>query len=255
MPRRQNLLDSSLLCRGPAGAIDSDRGIVFEDGWFKRGQGAAIPTRLEFYSTKPPLLTVLAAGEYWLLKKTFGWSIVERHRNWSSAPSSVTVQRAAFGRLPALLARLAERWGTTDWSRLYVVAAACFGTLVTPFLITFNNHTVGTCSAVIALYSAVRILSSGRAEKKAGTGTERERARPRPFPFPSFPLPDSSRPSLVPHWGWFLLTGFFAGFTACNETPAAAFALGLFFLFLCASRLGPCSSSSPRHCCRPSPWK
>jgi len=41
--------------------------------------------------------------------------------------------------LPEICA-LAERYGATDWGRLFVVAAAAFGTLLTLFLITFNNH-------------------------------------------------------------------------------------------------------------------
>ena len=36
--------------------------------------------------------------------------------------------------------------GKTDWGKTYVVAAGAFGTLVTPFLITLNNHTFGTFS-------------------------------------------------------------------------------------------------------------
>ena len=44
----------------------------------------------------------------------------------------------------SLLAWLAERFGTTDWARYFIVAAGAFATLVTPFLITFNNHTVAT---------------------------------------------------------------------------------------------------------------
>ena len=96
-----------------------------------------------------------------------------------------------------LLARLAERFGTTDWGRLFVVAAGCFGTLVTPFLITLNNHTVASCSVIVAVYALVRILSASRA-----------------------------------HWGWFVVAGFFAGFTAVNELPAAAFALGLGLILL-----------------------
>ncbi len=55
-----------------------------------------------------------------------------------------------------LLSLLAERYGATDWGRLFVVAAGCFGTLVTTFLITFNNHTVAAFGALIALYAALR---------------------------------------------------------------------------------------------------
>jgi hypothetical protein len=90
----------------------------------------------------------------------------------------------------AILAWLAERFATTQWARFYMVAAGGFATLVSPFLITFNNHTVATASAAIALYATVRILN--------GAGA----------------------------W-YFAVAGLAAGFTACNELPAASLALGL----------------------------
>jgi hypothetical protein len=195
-----NVLDfTTLYAAARAARIDSDRGIVTEDGWFTVDR-VLNPETLEFYSTKPPLLTAMAAGEYWLLKKTLGWSIV-RDKNCVVRTIVWTFNVPLLIVYLLLLARLAERWGASDWGRLYVVVAACFGTLLTPFLITFNNHTVGTCSALIALYAAVRILSRPKEESR------------------------ETRP--IPHWGWFALAGLFAGFTAANETPAAAFAVGL----------------------------
>jgi hypothetical protein len=183
-----------LLAAARQARIGSDRGIVTEDGWRTVDKGLD-PTTLQFYSTKPPLLTVLMAGEYWLLKHALGWSITEY-------PNSVVHTGVWTFNVPllvlylVLLGRLAERWGSTDWGRLYVVVCACFATLLTPFLNTFNNHTVAACTAAIALYGAVRILEGDA------------------------------------RWGWFVLAGFFAGFTACAETPAAAYAVGLFLLLL-----------------------
>ncbi|HWG43842.1 MAG TPA: hypothetical protein VN688_13780, partial [Gemmataceae bacterium] len=175
----------------------SDSGIIFEDGW-QSVDKMLNPDTLEFYSTKPPLLTFLVACEYWLLKTTFGWSLGDENQTYSV----VRVSLLTFNVVPFvlglfLLACLVERFGTTDWGRILVVAAACFGTMVAPFLITLNNHTLATCSVIIAVYALVRILSSSG-----------------------------------PHWGWFLVAGFFAGFTATNELPAAAFAAGVGLLLL-----------------------
>ncbi len=90
----------------------------------------------------------------------------------------------------AILAWLAEQLAGSEWSRYYIVAAGGFATLVSPFLITFNNHTVATTSAAVALYATVRVIN--------GAG------------------------------GWyFALAGLAAGFTACNELPATALAVGL----------------------------
>ena len=76
--------------------------------------------------------------------------------------------------------RLLERWGSTDWGRFYVLIVAGFGTLVTPFLLSLNNHTLATTSTLVAVYAVVRCVE---AEKGSA--------------------------------GWFLLAGFSAGFKAC----------------------------------------
>src|SRR5262245_23154188 len=54
-----------------------DTGISTEDGW-QTIDKVLKPDTQEFYSSKPPLLPTLVAGEYWLLKQAFGWSIVEQ---------------------------------------------------------------------------------------------------------------------------------------------------------------------------------
>jgi hypothetical protein len=191
-----NPLDAvTLLAAARQARIASDTGIITEDGW-RTVDKVLHPTTLEYYSTKPPLLTALMAGEYWLLKHGLGWSITE-YPNCVVRTGVWTFNVPLLVVYLLLLSRLAERWGATEWGRLYVVVAACFGTLLTPFLNTFNNHTVATCSGLIALYAAVRILGDG-----------------------------------ADGWGWFVLAGLFAGFTACNELPATAYAVGLFLLLV-----------------------
>jgi hypothetical protein len=178
-----------LLEAGYQARTRSDSGIIFEDG-FQSVDKMLNPRTLEYYSTKPPLLTVLVAGEYWLLKKAFGWSLVEQR--WEVIRTVVVT----FNLVPlvlylAILAWLAERLGTSDWSRYFIVAAGGFATLVTPFLITLNNHTLAATGAAVALYAMVRIVEN-------------------------------------PGAGWlFALAGLSAGFTACMELPAAALAAGL----------------------------
>jgi hypothetical protein len=192
---RDVLQASVLLQAGYAARVASDEGIIFEDG-FQSVDKVLHPSQLEFYSTKPPLLTVLAAGEYWLLKHAFGWSIVEQR--WAVIRTIVfTFNVVPLVLYLLLLSRFAERFGSTDWGRYYVVAAGCFATLVTPFLISFNNHTVATTSALAALYLVVRL-----AEKGGGNP------------------------------GAFALAGLAAGFTACMELPALALAAGLFAYLL-----------------------
>src|SRR5262249_45356643 len=49
-------------------------GIIFEPGW-ESVDKVLHPAKLEFYSSKPPLLSVLIAGLYWLLQMLTGWTL------------------------------------------------------------------------------------------------------------------------------------------------------------------------------------
>jgi hypothetical protein len=189
-----------LFAAGSQARVKSDTGIVFEDGW-KSIDKVMNPDTHDFYSSKPPLLPTLVAGEYWLVNKTLGWSITHERHRWEIVPAILlTLNALPWGVALWLLARLAERHGTSDWGRFFVLTVACFGTFVTTFSVTLNNHTVAAWSALFALYAAVRIWSRSAEEHT---------------PFYLFPV-----------------AGFFAGFTACNELPAAAFAVALFLLLL-----------------------
>ena len=114
-----------------------------------------------------------------------------------------------------LLARLIERLGTTDWGRLFVFATASFGTFVSGFLGSLNNHSVAAHGALFGLYHCLCIH-----------------------------LDDDRRP-----WR-FLLAGLFAGWTICNELPAILLAAGLMLWLLSLSPATPFASPS-RPCCFP----
>lgn len=186
--------------------IGNDRGIIFEDGW-QSVDKILKPATQEFYSTKPPLLSVMMAGLYWLLQFLTGWTL-------SNDPFAVVrtllviVNLVPFALYLLLLSRLVERWGGSDWGRYFVMAAGCFATLVTPFLITFNNHTVATCCVLFAL---VPVLGALR-------------------------LPWDRPGAASPPAPWaYALSGLMAGFVVCNELPALAFAALLFVLLAWAT--------------------
>ena len=173
----------------------TDSGIITEDGW-KTIDKVLRPDTQDFYSSKPPFLATIVAGEYWLLKKCLGWSITENRFE------VVRTILLTFNWLPLLiylflLSRLLEMYGTTDWGRLYVMAAAALGTLLTVFANTFNNHCIATYAALFALYPAMRIWSAGQ----RGIGL-------------------------------FMAAGFFAAFAAACEMPATSFAVQLFLILL-----------------------
>ena len=137
-----------------------------------------------YYSSKPTLLPTLQAGVYWLLYHLAGWSLGRQ------TYATVRLLLALFNLVPLvvyfmLLSRLAERLGKSDWSRLFVMAAACFGTLVTTFAVTLNNHVPGAVCAAIALYAVVRVWLDGQRR-----------------------------------WRYFLLAGLFGALTVADELPA-----------------------------------
>ena len=70
-----------------------------------------------------------------------------------------------------MISRLAERYGATDWGRLFVVVAAAFGTLLNPFLITFNNHVPAAFAALVALYAALPVAFPDSPDGRFGAGT------------------------------------------------------------------------------------
>jgi hypothetical protein len=55
------------------------------------------------------------------------------------------------------LAAMIERLGRSDWGRLFVFAAAAFGTFLTTFAVVLNNHLPAAVCAAITLYAALKI--------------------------------------------------------------------------------------------------
>lgn len=161
------------------------------------GRPAPAAEEGHLYSSKPPLLATLMAGPYWLVYKLTGATLADH---------PYAIGRGLlllFNVLPmavyfVVIARLVERFGTSDWGRLFVMACATFGTFLSTFAVTINNHLTAAVSAAIALDAALRIWYD-----------EERRLR------------------------WFAVAGIFAAFTAANELPALAFfaaiAVGLLY--------------------------
>ena len=151
------------------------------------GREAPVAGEGHLYSSKPPLFSTLLAGEYWLIYKATGWTL-GTHPYAIGRFMLVTVNLVPLVIYLALLARLVERLGTTDWGRIFAMACATLGTFLTTFAVTLNNHLPAAVTAVVTIYAALRIVADGE-------------RRPR----------------------YFVLAGFFGAFTAANELPALAF--------------------------------
>lgn len=147
-----------------------------------------------FYSSKPALLPTLLAGLYWSLKQVFGLDLLERtHETVHTILLLINLIPWVIALI--FLAAIGERYARSDWSRVFLLLAAAFGTLLTPFLITLNNHTIAATSVLFAIYPALRILV------------------------------DKQRSSWM-----FWLCGFWSAFAACNELPALALVAALMVL-------------------------
>ena len=186
--------------------IYRDEGIAFQDG-YRSVDYVQNPKTHEYYSSKPPLFSAMVAGEYWLLNKLLGWSLTESHDRWPVVCTIlITVNVLPLIIFLRLLANLLEEYGSTDWGRLFVFTSACFGTFLTTFAVTLNNHTPAACCVMAAFYPLLR----GRA------------------------LDSSIRfaPSEL------LIAGFFAGLAVTLDLPAAAFAAALGLIVLLRSPRG-----------------
>ena len=188
----------------------SHYGIIFEAG-LKEHAWATIdrvmdPETLKFYSSKPPLLSTLLAGIYWVLYHVFGLSLID-NPTVVVRTMLILVNLLPFAGYLWLLTQIAERWGKTDWGKLYIVAAGAFATIVSPFLITLSNHTFGTFSVMLAWWSVLCVWD-------------------RIF----LPCPGVPKEGSIAPWPHFVSAGFFASFAATNEMPALSFAVACFVL-------------------------
>jgi len=190
-----------------------DEGIITEDGW-QTVDKVMNPETKVFYSSKPPLLPTVLAGEYWLIKNLTGWTIAAEP--WKvMVPILLTVNVLPLVAYFILLARLLEQYGTSDWGRLFTFATACFGTFINTFSNSLNNHTLAAFATFFAIYP----LMSSRSRESSEANESRTL---------------TSSATGAPSSATLALSGFFAGLTFCLELPAGAFlvALGALCLWL-----------------------
>jgi hypothetical protein len=83
---------------------------------------------------------------------------------------------------------LLERHGTSDWGRIFVMAAATLGTFLTTFAVVLNNHLPAAVSVMIGLDATLRIWLEGDRRYR-----------------------------------WFVIAGLSSAFAATNEMPALSF--------------------------------
>ena len=152
---------------------------------------------LHFYSSKPPLYPTLLAGEYWLIRQLTNATF--EHFPFGVARTMLIITNILpMGLFLILTAMLAEHLGETDFGRVFLVAAAAWGTFLTTFASTLNNHTPAAISVLVATLCVARIWQQ-RDESELDA--------------------NQSRPS-----AWlFIVAGVAGGFAAANDLPALSF--------------------------------
>ncbi len=141
-----------------------------------------------YYSSKPPLLPTLLAGEYWIIRQLSGTTLGEQPLFLGRLMLILSNVLPMVAML-AVLSRMVERYGQTDLGRIYVMATAALGTFLTTFSVTLNNHLPAAIAVVFATDALLRIVYEGDRR-----------------------------------WRWFASAGFFSAFAVTNELPALAFA-------------------------------
>ena len=140
--------------------------------------------REHYYSSKPTLLPTLLAGEYWLIKQATGANLRE-HPFYIARLMLLLTNVVPWTLALIYLARQIERLGGTSTAKIFVLACACFGTCLTTYAITLNNHLIAAAALIFGI-SAI------------------------------FPIWLSD----LRHWLYFAAAGFAFAFVAANELPA-----------------------------------
>ncbi len=154
------------------------------DRWFRRADG-------HFYSSKPALLPTVLSGVAMALGAVTGWEL-PGDDGALIRTLLVFLNILPFMGLLYVFDRVLRRLEYSDETRLACVVFAAFGTYLTAYSVTLNNHTVAAVAVFFALAAAIQIKIVGRQE-----------------------------------WRWFALCGGCSAWAAVNDLPSVLFAGGL----------------------------
>ncbi|MDB4671638.1 hypothetical protein OAG56_04440 [Mariniblastus sp.] len=156
---------------------------------------------MHFYSSKPTLLPTMLGWLYKSIKWDTGKNLTD------DTFEVVRLMLLLVNVMPmalflVLFAGILEVIAVSSFTRYTVLSFASFGTFMTPFMVTLNNHLPAAFSVGVSLFALVHIL-----------------CRKKEFA------------------GHYFVAGFFAAFAAANELPALSyFCFVGFILVLCSWR-------------------
>lgn len=141
-----------------------------------------------FYSSKPPLMVTWVSGVVWLICRITGWTFSSDMAAINAA-TLLLINGVPFVLGLVGFARWLSRRMESFHGALFVLGVAAFGTLLSPFLTSLNNHTPAAAGVMLALLCWWRPPA-----KNTCDGVIR-----------------------------FVLWGLAASWAACHDLPAAAF--------------------------------
>ncbi len=179
---------------GNLGVYEIDR-VIQDRGWntIDKVQHRDADGQLHFYSSKPTLYPTMLAAEYRVLYSLTGANIADYPFYAGRIILLVTNGTMLLAYL-WLVVKSVERWGKTDWGRTFIVSVAAWGTFLTTFGVTLNNHLPAALSALAGTYCLLRIWYDGVTQRR-----------------------------------YFVVAGLAAAFAAANELPALAFLAAVTF--------------------------
>ena len=111
---------------------------------------------LHLYSSKPPLLSLLLAGPYWLIIQATGWTLGD-HPFLLGRLMLILYGLIPLGIMIFASCRCIELIGTTDRGKIWSAAAIAFGTFLTTFAVALTNHSFAAACTAISLYCVLVI--------------------------------------------------------------------------------------------------
>ena len=109
------------------------------------------------YSSKPPLLASVVAAGYFAIKTFTGLSITE-DTFIVTRTLLLLLNGTCWFVLLYFLAKTIDCISVRDWSRYYVLACAGFGTFLSTFAVSLNNHLPAAAATMAAVYCITKIV-------------------------------------------------------------------------------------------------
>ena len=155
-----------------------------------------------YYSSKPQLLPTVVAGITQVIAASTGWNLPDDEQ------TLIPVILYCVNILPLMLALyLYGRWlrglACGDFAKCVSLIAASFGTYVTAYSMSLNNHTVAACAMAFAFHFLEKVINHAAPPRR-----------------------------------WFFLCGLCGGWVVANELPAGLFCLFLLFALARVARVG-----------------